>query len=148
MLILLWSCLPIISGITYIDNALVEPNLAYTNMSIAYTHNERGSSVSNLTFQSKVTILKILLYVKVRIAEDQSDSMYKREFFRTVIDLEKLFKGSQVNFLVKAYIDNIKKFMDFKVKFPMKPVSLVVNFRLFKIGVKMLTYLMGNGCFK
>lgn len=115
--------LPIISGITYIDNAIAEPNLKYANMSIAYTHNERGSSVSNLTFQSKVTITKILLYVTVRIAEDQSDSKYKREFIKTVLDLEKVFKGSQNNFLVKAYTDNLKKFMDFKVKFPMKPVS-------------------------
>lgn len=128
--ILFWYFLPIISGITFIDNVIVEPNLAYTNMSIAYTHNERGSSVSNLTFQSKVTILKILIYVKVRIAEDQSGSQYKRELLKTVIDLEKLFKGSQVNFLVKAYINNIEKFMDFKVKFPMKPVSFVTKTNL------------------
>lgn len=130
LFVLLWSFLPIINGITYIDNVIVEPNLKYTNMSIAYTHNERGSSVSNLTFQSKVTISKILLYATVRIAEDQSDSKYKREFLRTVIDLEKLFKGSQNNFLVKVYIDNIKKFMDFKVKFPMEPVRFSTEYEL------------------
>lgn len=124
LFVLFFTFLPIISGITYIDNVIVEPNLKYANMSIAYTHNERGSSVSNLTFQSKVTISKILLYATVRIAEDQSDSKYKREFIKTVLDLEKVFKGAQNNFVVKAYVDNLKKFMNFKVKFPMRPVSL------------------------
>lgn len=121
--VVFWCFLPIISSLTYIDNAIVESNFKYMNMSIVYTHNERGSSVSNITFESTVTILKMLVYVKVKIAEDQSGSQYKRELLKTVIDVEKLFKGSQGNFVVRAFVNNISRFMDFNMKFPIKPVS-------------------------
>lgn len=123
-----WCFLPITSSLTYIDNAMVESNLKYMNMSIVYTHNERGSSVSNFTFENKVTILKMLVYLKVNIAEDQNGSQYKRELLKTVIDIEKLFKGSQGHFLIRSFINNISRFMDFKMKFPIKPVS----FKAFK----------------
>lgn len=65
----------------------------------------------------------MLLYLKVNIAEDQKASLYKRELVNIVADVEKLFKGSQGNLIVKLFIDEIKKFMDFNAKFPVSPVS-------------------------
>lgn len=117
-----WYFLPIVCGLTYIDHAIVEPNLSYANITLAYTHNERGSAIMNFTFEFKVTVLKILLYIKMSIPENENDSQYKRELLRTVIDVEKVFKESEATFMVKAVINDIRKFMDFKVKFPLLPV--------------------------
>lgn len=116
-------CLPLINSLTYIDNAIAESNPKFMNMTFAYTHNERGSSISNLTFETKVMIVKMLVYVKLNIAADQSAANYKRELLKTVIDVEKLFKGSHVHILVTAFTRNLGRFMDFKMKFPIKPVS-------------------------
>lgn len=117
-----WSFLPIVCGLTYVDHVIVEPNLKYANMTLAYTHNERGSAIMNFTFEFKVTVLKMLLYMKITIPENENDHHFKKELLRTVIDVEKIFKETEATFMVKAVINNIRRFMDFKVKFPLLPV--------------------------
>lgn len=124
-----WSFLPIVCGLTYLDHAIVEPNLPYANMSLAYTHNARGSAIMNFTFEFNVTVLKMLLYIKISVPENEHDSHYKKELLRTVIDVEKIFKESEATFMVKAVINNIRRFMDFKVKFPLLPVRPLLEVR-------------------
>lgn len=117
-----WLFLPTVCGLTYIDNAVVEPNPAYANITLAYTHNEMGSAIMNFTFEFKVTIKKVLLYIKISIPENENDNHYQKEIIRTVLDVEKIFKDTESTFMVKAVINSIRKFMDFELKFPLLPV--------------------------
>lgn len=135
--------LPLMNSLTYIDNAITESNPKFMNVSFVYTHNERGSSISNVTFETKVTIIKMLVYVKVNIAEDQSALNYNRELMKTVIDVDKLFKGSHVHILVMGFTKSLSRFMDFKMKFPIKPVSFesLIKKSFFKLAFNRREYI-------
>lgn len=117
------SLLAISSAVMYIDNVAFDSNPAVVNLSIKFTHNQDGDSVTNLTFQTFLTITKMLVYVKINIADDQNGAGYKRELLNTAIDVEKWFKNMQSNILMKGYIQSLKKGMDFDFKFPLLPVS-------------------------
>lgn len=106
----------------YIENVAIEANPTIGNISISFVHDKNGNAIANVTMQSFVTITKLLVYFKITIAEGQKASGFQREVVNIVADVEKIFKGSQVNIIVRAFVDQIKKFMDFKVKFPMPPV--------------------------
>lgn len=118
-------CLIFISSdaVIYIDNVAVESNPSIANITISYIHDRDGNSITNVTIQTFVVFTKMMLYLKVNIAEDQKASLYKRELVNIAMDVEKLFKGAQGNLIVKLIIDENKKFMDFKIKFPLPPVS-------------------------
>lgn len=93
------------------------------NMSTTFYHNERQNSITNLTIVMYKPITKVLIYVTLRFAENENDRDYKREFLRTVFDVEKWYKGAQINFLIKAFMENLRRFMDFEIKLPFKPVD-------------------------
>lgn len=114
-----------VNSVLYIDRFTVEANPAISNLSVAYITDEKGNAVTNASFDAFVTVTKILVYVRVRLAEDQNDREYKREFLRTVIDVTKMFSDSQTNFLLKGFTESLRQFMDFEIKFPLPPVRTI-----------------------
>lgn len=116
------------SFITYIDYYKTDSNPTLVKFQVAYTHNSKGQSVANVTFNNYALVTKLVAYVSFRVPESQNDREYKREIVKTVVDVEKAFKGLQSNPIVKTYAANLVKFVDFKVQLPFKPVSLATIF--------------------
>lgn len=115
--------LPLSGAVFFIDNVVVETNRSFANVSIFYTHDKKGNAVVNVTIVTFVELAKTLVYFKMTIGEDQTSNGYKREILNVVVDIERLFKGSQANPALKSFFDSIRESMDFKIKFPMPPVS-------------------------
>lgn len=123
-LILLLSVFSVVTGgSVYISRVKVESNAEYGNVSIKYTHDAKGNSVTNGSFTTCVTTNQIVIYFKVMLAEDKNDVVYKKELLRTSVDMDKLFRGLQSSKILKSYIDALKKSMDFEWKLPLAPVS-------------------------
>lgn len=82
------------SAVIYIDRSTLDFNKKIANLTTTYTHNEKGNSITNLTILTFKTITKMLLYVHVKLAEDENDREFKRSLLRTVVDVEKLNRGA------------------------------------------------------
>lgn len=111
-------------GLLYIDKEVHESISDVINVSFSYTHDVSGNSVSNVTFNTFVTISKMFLYFTVKIADNPKDIGTFRELIKTVIDVEKMLQGSQANPLVKGFFASILRSMKFPLVFPLLPVSL------------------------
>lgn len=122
LLSILWS-LSSVSAVIYIDKTAQDSNMAVVNFSLTYTHDVHGNSVTNVTFETFATISKIMLYFTVKLADNQENAGVYRDLVKTVFDVEKMFKGSQANPIVKGYFDSLIRSMDFNLKFPFPPVS-------------------------
>jgi hypothetical protein len=67
-------------------------------------------------------ISKVLLYLKINLAENENDREYRKEILRTVFDVEKMVRGISGNSLWKSIAMSIGESMDFEFKFPLKKV--------------------------
>lgn len=110
--------------IVYIDRRDIDFNPKLLSFSVNFTHNAKGESFTNITIDNYVNITKWVAYASLRLPEDKNDHQYRREIVKTVVNLESCFNGLQSNPLVKGYVDNLSKHMDFKMKLPLRPVSL------------------------
>lgn len=123
-LVYLSFVLPIALGaVIYIDRFTLDSNKKASNFSVSYTHNKNRNAIVNLTIEILKPLTKLMIYVKVNLAENEHDREYRWEFLRTVVDVDKLFKGAQMNPLVAAYMENMKQFLNFEIQFPFQPVS-------------------------
>lgn len=127
LVILLSVISSISSAVINIDRYTLDCNKQFNNWSTTYTHNERRNAVVNLTIDLSQPLTRMLVYVKVNLAQNEHDHEYKWEFLRTAFSVDKMYKEPSKNFLVAAFIENLKKFMQFEAKFPLKPVSVDNN---------------------
>lgn len=95
----------------------------YMKITINYVHDTEGNSISNVTFNTSVTLKKMLLYVTMKIAENEKDEKYKITLVRTVADAEKTVKSMQSNMIMRGFMSDMVKCMDFELKFPLPPVK-------------------------
>lgn len=79
----------------------------------------------NVTIETLAVITKLLIYIKIRVPENENDENYQREFISTVIDVEKALRGLQKNSIVNKLIENSLKTSDVELKFPIKKVKIV-----------------------
>lgn len=114
-----------VSCIIYFDRVTSDFNPKLVDFAIAFTNNSKGASVTNLTFTTHAIIAKCVAYVRMTTPENENDRDYRLEVLRTVVDIDKVFKGSQTNPLIKMFIDSILKYADFKIQFPLKVVSFL-----------------------
>ncbi|CRK89138.1 CLUMA_CG002899, isoform A [Clunio marinus] len=80
-----------------------------TNISFALGNDGVHATVLNVTFENFGDLTKIKLYVGVSFPENSNDQSYKREFFRTALDLEKMSSGVYGNSIVEMITRNIFK---------------------------------------
>lgn len=113
----------LVSGIIYVDNILCEPNKAVLDMTVVTAHDATGNALTNLTFKTRSVVTKMLLYLKVIMADDQIKAGVTREVLRSVVDIEKVMKGSHSNPLIKQFFDSLLPKMNFTMSFPFQPVS-------------------------
>lgn len=71
---------------------------------------------------------KIMLYCQVNLPQDEKDKEYQKVLMKTSINLEKLWKGIQGNFMIKVVMANFLEVIDFEPKFPVKKVlNLIIK---------------------
>lgn len=97
-----------IIAIFHIDHLIVESNKKYNNLTLDYSHDVTGNAIVNETLENFFVATKLLVYVKVNVADDVHDDLFKREFLRTQIDFNKLYDEIYGNILIKGFMD---KFM-------------------------------------
>lgn len=83
---------------------------------------------TGIVINSVATLLrdieKLHAYVKFCVPENKDDKNFKIELLRTVVDIEKLFKGIATNFIAKSMIE-FGKVINFERKFPIKKVKVL-----------------------
>lgn len=115
-----------IRGLVYIDRYTTKSS-AYGNITISFRHDLQGNSITNVTLNNFFTVEKALLYINIKAAEDQNDRDYKITLVKTVADAEKTFKSMQSNLFLRGFTENMIKFIDFDLKFPLPPVRNFFN---------------------
>jgi hypothetical protein len=63
------------------------------------------------------------VYLKMKVPQDESDKAYQKELVKTVLDIEKAFKGSLNNSFIAILIKDLVESSERELKFPMAKVS-------------------------
>lgn len=131
----------IATGIVYVNRHTQEYNEKINRWSFNYTQDQTVTAAASFTVDNFVNITKALLYINFKVAEDDNDREYRREVIKTVIDLGKFVRGLQGHPILRFYIEDLKKTMDFNLTFPIPPVSpQILQIPLNKVFFK--------GCYK
>lgn len=93
---------------------------------LTFWHNCDGSNecVVNCVVTSFLPIVKMKLYLTVKLPENERDNEFRLQVLRTVIDVEKLLSGVRGAKMLSWLIDDILKAIDFEPKFPLPPVGI------------------------
>lgn len=119
--------------IVHIDRLEIESNPSIGSLVANYAHDEKGNSIINATFSNSVTIIKSLLYFKIKLAEDKNDKEFKRTLISSVLDVDKVLKGLQSNIVISRFFAVFKKGTDLKFKHPLAPVSSFYKVKDFSV---------------
>lgn len=110
-----------------VDRVEIENNYKYNN--ITYVAGEAPNPqtvVLNFYSQLFTDMLNIKVYIAINMPEDANDRKYRKEIIRTVIDAEKFFRRAQTNVVVRYFTDRILQYVNFKLEFPLKKVSICI----------------------
>lgn len=78
------------------------------------------------TFTNFAVVEKMILYLRIKMQQDQKDEEYQRDIFRGVADIGKLMNGIIANPILKSFSSDVRKHIDFDPQFPWAKVSLKV----------------------
>jgi hypothetical protein len=78
----------------------------------------------DLTAEYYFNVTKLFTYFKLSVPENTQDKSFKREYYKTVFDVEKAMKGMQGNFMVNLIIDMFTANRKFEFKMPLMKVNL------------------------
>lgn len=109
---ILFACLNFAIAAFHLDKLVLTGNNIYNNMNYSYYHDQKGNLHLDFAIETKAVLGKMLVYVKVNLAENKDDRKMSREFLRTVIDFDKLIKGLYGNPLISAFMKNIMTQID------------------------------------
>lgn len=82
-------------------------------------------SMIDIDLETLAVIEKMMVHVKINFALDKNDKTYQREFFQTSVDVKRLQDGVQGSFVIKMFLENFYKSIDFEPKFPLKKVRKI-----------------------
>lgn len=118
-------CFPLSAEASFhIDKLVLSFNNTCNNTTIKYDHDSRMNARVDVSIQTFVITNKMLLYITVNIAENKHDQHLKREILKTVIDVNKLFKGFYGNVLIKGFMrDLTERIEGLNIKVPLPMVS-------------------------
>jgi hypothetical protein len=87
-------------------------------------HNDGiNSFVFNLTWDHLADFAKMWIYFTVRTPLTKNDKNCRNELIKSVVDVEKVLKGSQSNSLILLVAQKLKPFIVDEFKFPLRKVS-------------------------
>lgn len=108
----------------HIDKLVLNFNDTCNNTTITYYHDRRLNAAADVFIQTFVITNKMLLYITVNIAENKHDKQLKREILKTVIDVNKLFKGFYGNALIRGFMRDLAARIDaLNLRMPLPMVS-------------------------
>lgn len=106
-----------------VDYILVQPNYKVANLTFQVHNDGVHESLISASCEFYQDIEKMMLHIKVNFPDNPADSDFSREFMKTSVDVRKILEGAGGNFLVRSFMENIYKSVDFDLKFPVKKVS-------------------------
>lgn len=115
----LLACFHIALAALHVDKLILAGNNLYNNLNYSYYHDERLNVHVNFEIKTKAVATKMLVYIKVNLAENTDDRKMSREFLRTVIDFDKLIKGLYGNPLISGFMRNMKEIEALHLKSPL-----------------------------
>jgi hypothetical protein len=80
------------------------------------------SFLINITYKGVAVLTKMWGYYTIKMPRNKNDKDYKMEVFKTVVDIEKVFKGNQNNFIMTNAIKSFIKALGYELKFPIQKV--------------------------
>jgi hypothetical protein len=85
-------------------------------------NDEIHSYALDFTLNLLAAVTKLLVYVKIRIPEDEHDKNFSKEIIRTVVDVERTLNGTNRNLFVAKVAEGLSKGALKMLKFPLKKV--------------------------
>lgn len=96
-----------------------------TTFKIYYDKN--NNTVLNTDLILLVDVEKMVSTVKISVPENKKDKSFRKEVFKTSIDMDKLFNGVQGTYFAKVLLENYFTSINFEPKFPLKKVRIHVT---------------------
>lgn len=93
---------------------------------LTFWHNCDGSNecVVNCVITSYFAIEKMKVYMTVKLPENEDDNEFRFQLLKTIIDVEKFFKGCKANPMVHFIVADFFRAIDFEPKLPLPPVRI------------------------
>lgn len=100
-----------------------DPVNAYRIMNISLFNDWKHDSVMNFTMEYLVSITAMKISAKVVMPRDEQDKDYKRTFFQTTVDVNKVFDGLRLgSFILKAAMESFFTALKTPPEFPILAV--------------------------
>lgn len=116
----------------------VNNNYQHGNLTTKLTNDGVHDSVINATLETFSTFGKMTMIIRLNIPLNDQDNEYRREFFKTSVDVGKFFQGVQTNFVVKTFSDVFLKSADFEPKLPFPKVMFISQVFAFLLFTNLL----------
>lgn len=112
-------------AIVYIESVVVDFKFTFANVTFEYVKDKTRNPIIGFTIVSSKKITKIICYLSINLPEKNGDTEFRWELIKTVIDVGKLMNGALANPIIRSFMDNFRKSIDFDPRPPYKPVSLL-----------------------
>lgn len=83
--------------------------------------------IMNVTITSFSQVEKMLVYITIKMPEDETDKTYRKEFMKSTFDVSRILNGIYGSPVVSVFMSNFLKSCDFELKMPFPPVKVEVK---------------------
>lgn len=105
-----------------VDRLIVNNNDDVARLTVKVLSERNTNSIMNVTIEFKEVTQKLTAILTMNVPESENDQNYRREYFKSSVDVEKIFDGKFGSFIVKSFMENFIKSMEFVPKFPFEKV--------------------------
>lgn len=110
----------------HLDKVMLTGNELYNDMNYSYYHDQKLNAHVDFAIQTKAVANKILIYLKATIADNGITN--NREYFRTVIDFDKLINGLYGNPMISGFTKTfVNDLHALNLKTPLPAVSVQIK---------------------
>lgn len=109
-----------INGIFVVDRVKLNIDNKTANASLSLLNDGIHDTVANITVNLFVPLLNIKIDGAIQY-QDENDKMYKRTLIRSTFNVESIFKGIEGSYVIRAFMENFRKSIDFDPKLPFSP---------------------------
>lgn len=95
-------------------------NKAVSNFTFNHICDGSHDCIMNVTITS---FEKMLLYITLKMPEEETDKTYRKEFMKSTFDVSRILNGIYGSPIVSVFMRNFLKSCDFELKMPFSPVS-------------------------
>lgn len=109
----------------YITKINQEVDATVATVNTSFFNDGIHDTVFNVVMETFVDIYGLTINFVLKLPETSSDTKYGREFLRTSVSIDKFLNGNRGNYLVALLLDQVMKYIDFEIKFPLPKVSIL-----------------------